>query len=172
MTFTVTFEVFPHVEGPLSIISKIKMDLLLKTSQISLSPRKISLDSPGLFLLSLPQLLLLPSLNLEIHFKFRILLAYHHFPCSSLLLPNRTTELSWICVLLSIFLKHNIDLYVQQLHNQCVDLPLQHKRNLLRILIYQNLQLSKTQLINPHSVHMTIGIDSQYRIAKSIDNSS
>ena len=108
VTFTVTFKVFPHVEVPRTIITKIKMHSLLKTRD--LSPRKISLDSPALFLLSLPRLLLLPSLNLEIHFKFHILLAYHHFPRSRLLLPNRTTELSWICVLLNIFLKHDIDL--------------------------------------------------------------
>ena len=41
--------------------------------------------------------------------------------------------------------------------------------NSLQILIHQNLQLSKTQLINPHRVHVTAGIDSHYRTAKSIE---
>lgn len=69
---------------------------------------KISLDSPALFLLPLPELLLLHSLNVEINVKLHILLAYQHFVCSRLLLPNRTIHLLCVCVFLSIFLQHDI----------------------------------------------------------------
>lgn len=69
-------------------------------------------------LLSLSELLLLPSLNLQLNFKFHILLAYHVFGCSRLLLPNGTKEFLWVCVLRSVFLKHDMVLKVQQLHNK------------------------------------------------------
>lgn len=139
--------------------------MLLQTNYIAL-PLFYEDFLLALFIVFVLALLLLFSLNLRLHSEFHMLLAYDHYVCYRLSLPNRIIEFLWVYVLFSVSPILDIDLKLQQLHEKDLfDSSLQHQLSPGGILIYHRLSTSTILTFqNPTSQ------SSQYSLKRKINH--